>query len=198
MARLICALAMLMQLTGTAQEAATGRDDSGVVVLKSSWGRFTQDPEALTPNIGGRHHGGMGRTGRHGRGREQRREGFDYKLKVENTSAKTVTALLWEYQSGEPDAPQGAPVQQFQCQEKMKPGATKSLEVFSPSPPTRVVSASGGGDGDAATAVTPVLDRVEYDDGTSWERAGWVRPKNAAPYPADLYPTPGRSKCLGF
>jgi hypothetical protein len=199
MVRLICAVAVLMQLTSGTQEAAAGRDDSGVVVLKSSWSKSVQDPGALTPTLhGGRHGGGMGRMGRRGRGREQAREGFDYKLKVRNTTEKAVTSVLWEYQTGGPGAAQDAPGQQFQCQEKVKPGATKSLEVFSPSPPTHIVNASGGGDADAATAVTAVIDRVEYADGTRWERAGWEKPKNATPYPADLYSTPGKSKCSGF
>lgn len=190
---------MLMQLTAWTQEAAPSQDNSGVVVLKSSWSSSTQNPNALYPSIGREHRGrGEGRMGRRGRGQAQTRKGFDYKLKVQNTGAKTVTALLWEYQSGEPTGPQDVPNLQFLCQEKMKPGATKSLEVFSPSPPTRVVNASAGGeDGAAAPAVTPLIDRVEYADGTSWERAGWAQPKSTA-YPADLSPTFGKSKCSGF
>jgi hypothetical protein len=188
---------MLMQLTGGTQEPASNVGDAGVVVLKSSWGGFTQDPEVMNPSIGGRRGRGGSRMGRRGRGRAQARKGYDYKLKVRNTGAKAVTSLLWEYQSGDTNAPQDVPGQQFECREKVKPGAAKSLEVFSPSPPTRVVSASGGGDA-GVSAATPVLDRVEYADGTSWERAGWAKPKNANPYPADLYPTRGKSKCLGF
>lgn len=175
MVKLCCALAMLIQLTAVIDKSVSSHDN----------------PEAAVLNLG--------RMARHTDNLTQARKGFAYKLKIKNTSTKTITALFWEYQFGDASAPQDISRRQFLCSTTIKPGAAKMLEVFSTSPPTYIVSAaSAGRKKETKTVSKVVLNRIEYADGTSWERADWTKPKQATSHPADLYPDFHKSKCSSF
>jgi len=96
---------------------------------------------------------------------------YEYRLRVRNVGSKKVKALLWEYRVV--DAPAStAPAARrlFMCTEELKPGESKRLRAWTPSAPVTVVSADAAGGTPKAEAV---INRVEYADGTVWQRAGW-------------------------
>jgi hypothetical protein len=208
MAKLFCALAVLVPLLAGSQQPTPSRDNADVVILRYSWNRFTQQPRAVTPSVP---NGTTTTNAQDQRAEDTERmsradsdlarthQGYAYKIRFRNAGAKTVTALLWDYQFGAQSGPQEISHHQFLCLTGVKPGAAASLEAFSPSPPTSVVSATSAGQKEGQGADSRVVvNRVEYSDGTAWERDGWARPNKDRAYHADLYQTLPRSKCLGF
>ena len=101
-------------------------------------------------------------------------DGFAYRVKVRNAGAKAVEVLFWEYQFEEAADPSNLARRQFLCGVNIKPGKDKELLAFSASGPNAAVSAESL----AKMAENPfrervVLNRVEYADGTIWQRKGW-------------------------
>ena len=95
---------------------------------------------------------------------------YEYRLKVRNVGSKKVTSLLWEFRVV--DAPVAdASRRLFLCSEELKPGESRRLRVWTPMAPVGVVSADGAGG--PAPKAEAVINRVEYDDGSAWQRAGW-------------------------
>jgi len=95
---------------------------------------------------------------------------YEYRVRVKNVSSKKVTSLVWEYRLL--DSPVAAASRRlFQCAGGLKPGETKRLSAWTPLAPVTVVSADG------AAGMTPkaevFVNRVEYDDGSAWQREGW-------------------------
>lgn len=105
---------------------------------------------------------------------------FVYELKVKNLDGKAIKSFIWEYQAAKQTAPQNVFSRQFVCVEKIKPGDSKKLRIVSHLPPLNVVSAAAAHDkSERSYAVDIVINRVEYDDGTVWQRSGWVDSKLA-------------------
>lgn len=94
---------------------------------------------------------------------------YEYRLRVRNAGSKKVKSLFWEYRVVDPHVT-AATRRLFQCTEQVKPGESKRLRAFTPMAPVTVVSAEGAGDTPKAEAV---INRVEYTDGSAWQRAGW-------------------------
>jgi hypothetical protein len=101
-------------------------------------------------------------------------EGYEYRVKFRNSGGKAVEVLFWEYQFTETANPSNIARRQFLCGVGIKPGKDKEVISFSVSGPSNVVSA-----GSLATETGPsynekvVVNRVEYADGTIWQRKGW-------------------------
>jgi hypothetical protein len=101
-------------------------------------------------------------------------DGFVYRVKVHNGSAGRIETVFWEYQFI--DATKATPTsrRQFLCAVDIKGDKDKDLEAFSMSGPSDVVSVeafsknSGGQFQEKA-----VVNRVEYTDGSIWQRKGW-------------------------
>jgi hypothetical protein len=101
----------------------------------------------------------------------KQRYGFRYKLSVKNTGAKTIKTIDWDYLFF--DAATGEKVghQQFTNDEKINPGKEKSLEVFVPTPPARVISVQALNQKENERLFGKViLMRIVYADGSVWER----------------------------
>jgi len=103
---------------------------------------------------------------------------FLYEMQVKNLHEKAIKSFVWEYLTvKDVNLPQSASNRRFLCQEKIKPGAGKTLRIVSHLPPVNVVDASStGNSGDKGKknfAVDIVIDRVEFEDGTVWKRPGW-------------------------
>jgi len=112
--------------------------------------------------------------GRRGRGQAQTRKGFDYKLKVQNTGAKAVEVLFWEYQFVESANPSNVARRQFLCGVPLKPGKEREVLAFSPSGPGGAVSAESlAGQSRNSFQEKVVINRVEYSDGSIWQRKDW-------------------------
>jgi hypothetical protein len=101
-------------------------------------------------------------------------DGYAYQVKVRNASAKVIEVLFWEYQFIESSNPSNVARRQFLCSLKIKPDKEKEVESFSASGPGGTVSAESLGDRSGNLYQEKVLiNRVEYADGSIWQRKGW-------------------------
>ena len=101
-------------------------------------------------------------------------EGFAYKVKVRNAGPKTVEVLFWEYQFEEVADTSNLARHQFLCGVNIKAGKEKELLAWSASGPNGTISI----DSLAVKAENPyrervVINRIEYADGTIWQRKDW-------------------------
>lgn len=101
-------------------------------------------------------------------------DNFEYLVKVQNGSRKVIEILFWEYQFIDRTNPENVMRRQFLCGVNIKPSKEKELQTFSFSGPSEVVSA-----GNLANAPDNVfqekvlINRVEYADGSTWQRKDW-------------------------
>jgi hypothetical protein len=102
---------------------------------------------------------------------------FRYRVSLKNTGLKMVKLVIWDYQASYTDDFADSSHRLFRCSAKIKPNQSERFEGFSILPPIRVVNA----------AETPktfreriVIDRIEYDDGSSWRRSTWHEPEVVA------------------
>jgi hypothetical protein len=105
---------------------------------------------------------------------ERRVDGFTYQAKIQNNSPKIVKRIFWEFQFKEKANPKNVSRRQFVCAAKLKPEKATDLEIFTLSAPTGVVSVStlkNKANRDFDELV--VVNRVEYEDGSTWQRQGW-------------------------
>jgi len=101
-------------------------------------------------------------------------EVYEYRARVRNDFAKPVEVVFWEYQFAEASNPDNPSRRQFLCGVGIKPGKEKELLALIGSGPTPVVSAETLGAAAApAYREKAVVNRVEYADGTIWQRKGW-------------------------
>ena len=109
---------------------------------------------------------------------------FRYKVRVKNTGLKVVKTVSWDYQVRTAEGPDHSSHRQFRCTTKIKPNQTETMEAFTTVPPVRTVVV--GPDGAAQEKL--VINRVEFADGTSWQRPDWQAPDETTP-------REGRGKC---
>ena len=99
-------------------------------------------------------------------------DGFAYRIKVQNPSNKVVEIVFWEYQFRDPANPDLVARRQFLCGVNIPAGKGKELEGFSLSGPSDVVDVktlnSGG-----SFKENVLINRVEYSDGSIWQRKAW-------------------------
>lgn len=96
---------------------------------------------------------------------------FLYKLTIKNTSDKTIKLIDWDYVFFSANTQSEAGRIQFTSEEKIAPGKNKEIQAMASKPPARTISVYAldknerqGLDGQI------VIMRVEYSDGTVWER----------------------------
>ena len=99
-------------------------------------------------------------------------DGFAYRIKVQNTIKKVVEIVFWEYQFRDPANPEVVARRQFLCGVNIPEGKSKELEGFSLSGPSDVVNVKTLDSG-AAFKESAVINRIEYSDGTVWQRKAW-------------------------
>lgn len=101
-------------------------------------------------------------------------EGYSYRAKIQNASEKVIEVIFWEYQFR--DTPNSSVVsrRQFLCGVQIKPAKEKELKAFSVSGPSDVISVAALSDKTKNGGVeTVVINRVEFADGTIWQRKDW-------------------------
>jgi hypothetical protein len=104
----------------------------------------------------------------------KRLDGYAYKVKVQNAGDKVIEIVFFEYQFTESAAPANTTRRQFLCGVNIKPGKEKELSAFSLSGPSEVVSVEGlGNKGGSLFQEKVVINRVEYSDGSMWQRKDW-------------------------
>ena len=101
-------------------------------------------------------------------------DGFTYSVKVQNGSGKLTQTIFWEYRFLEAANPSNLTRRQFLCSAKINPDKGKDLQAFSLSGPSDVVdvkSLSKASWEQFREGV--VINRVEFSDGSFWQRNGW-------------------------
>lgn len=101
-------------------------------------------------------------------------EGFAYRAKIRNASPKLIEVIFWEYQFKETAESTAVSRRQFLCAVSIKPEKDKELQAFSLSGPHDVVSVDTLARKSAnAGEEKVVINRVEYADGSIWQRKDW-------------------------
>jgi hypothetical protein len=104
-------------------------------------------------------------------------DGYAYRMKVQNTSVKTIEVVFLEYQFDESADATSIVRRQFLCGVHIKPHHEKELQAFSLSGPSDVIDVAHVKDAHANSgnllAEQVVINRVEYSDGSIWQRKGW-------------------------
>ena len=96
------------------------------------------------------------------------------RIQVKNTGLKPIKSFIWEYNdSAGGQNPAG---RQFLCAVKAKPNETKAVEILSPVAPSPVVDASKAQDKPEKNQLLPVINQIDYGDGSTWQRPGWESP----------------------
>jgi hypothetical protein len=101
-------------------------------------------------------------------------DGFVYHVKVQNPGAKVVEIIFWEYQFQDPSDPSLLARRQFLCGVSIGTDKSKELEGFSLSGPSDVVSVSTlANKSEHPFKENVLVNRIEYADGSIWQRKGW-------------------------
>jgi hypothetical protein len=101
-------------------------------------------------------------------------DAFSYLAKIHNASKQTIEIVFWEYQFVDPANPGNVMRRQFLCGVNVKPDKDKELQAFSLSGPTDVVSVGTlANKTDNTYKENALINRVEFADGTIWQRKGW-------------------------
>jgi hypothetical protein len=101
-------------------------------------------------------------------------DGFAYKARVQNASSRVIEILFWEYQFTDASNPTAVTRRQFLCGVNIKPGKEKELQAFSLFGPSEVVNVESLANKSANAFQEKVLiNRVEYSDGSIWQRKDW-------------------------
>src|SRR5690242_1779825 len=101
-------------------------------------------------------------------------EGYLYKIKVQNSGPKGIEIVFWEYQFQDPADPSLVARRQFLCGVNIATDKSKDLEGFSLSGPSEVVNVKTLANRSENSFKERVLiNRVEYSDGSIWQRKDW-------------------------
>ena len=126
-------------------------------------------------------------------------DGYAYKIKVQNPGPKAIEIVFWEYQFQDPADPALVARRQFLCGVNIAANKGKDLEGFSLSGPSEVVNVKTlANKSDNAFKERVVINRVEYSDGSIWQRKDWSLNEVKASYERVLREqwTPGMCKGL--
>src|ERR1051325_6079731 len=97
--------------------------------------------------------------------------GYTYQLKIQNVSPKIIQNVFWEYDFIEAADTRNVTRRRFMCGGEIKPDRQKDMEVFSLVGPSEVVSVKSlAKDSTQKFRAAVLINRVEYSDGTSWQR----------------------------
>ncbi|HEX8351981.1 MAG TPA: hypothetical protein VF611_03595 [Pyrinomonadaceae bacterium] len=101
-------------------------------------------------------------------------DGFAYKVKVRNAGQKAVEVVFWEYQFEEAANPSNLARRQFLCGVDIRGGKDKELLAFSASGPNGAISVESlANKAESPYRERVVLNRIEYADGSIWQRKDW-------------------------
>jgi hypothetical protein len=125
---------------------------------------------------------------------------FIYKVKLQNSGLKAVKNFYWEYQIMESANPQNLSARQFFCASELKANGQRSFEVYSLTPPTTAVisAATLGDETKNKFAEKAVINRIEFKDGSVWQRPDWSFPSPLAEALATRRLEVGEPPCRNF
>lgn len=101
-------------------------------------------------------------------------DGFAYEAKIKNAGSSTIEILYWEYNFKEKANPANSVSRNFLCGVNIKPKKMQELWIFSASSPINLISVDSLDDKSGSLFDEKiVINRVEYSDGTAWQRKDW-------------------------
>ena len=101
-------------------------------------------------------------------------DGYTYLLRIQNLSAKVIQNVVWEYRFIQVGDDSNVTRRTFMCGGEIKPERQKDLNIFSLVGPSEVVSVKNlSKDSAPKFRAAVVINRVDYADGTFWQRSGW-------------------------
>lgn len=100
-------------------------------------------------------------------------DGYAYRVKVKNGAAKVIDIVFWEYQFTELSDPSHVSRRQFLCGVQIGPSKEKELQAFGLAGPGDVIDAQSLGKPGSLFSEKVVINRLEYADGSVWQRRGW-------------------------
>lgn len=109
-------------------------------------------------------------------------DGFVYKIKVQNSAKKAVEIVFWEYQFHDPADASMVARRQFLCGVNIAGEKSKELEAFSLSGPSVVNVGTLANKTENPFQEKVLINRVEYSDGSIWQRNGWSLAEVKASY----------------
>jgi hypothetical protein len=109
-------------------------------------------------------------------------DGFAYKIKVQNSAKKAVEIVFWEYQFQDPADTSILARRQFLCGVDIPGEKSKELEGFSLSGPSVVNVSTLANKTENPFKEKVLINRVEYSDGSIWQRKGWSLAEVKASY----------------
>ena len=109
-------------------------------------------------------------------------DGFAYKIKVQNSGPKAIEIVFWEYQFNDPADPSLVARKQFLCGVNIASEKSKELEGYSLSGPGVVNVNTLGNNKENPIKEKAVINRVEYSDGSIWQRKDWSLAEVKASY----------------
>lgn len=125
--------------------------------------------------------------------------GFAYRVKIQNASTRVIEVLFWEYQFIDPSNPATMTRRQFLCGVNMKPDKAKELQAFSLSGPSEVVSVDSlANKSGNLFQEKVVINRVEYADGSIWQRKNWNFSEIRLTYKRAIATPWGSEMCRGL
>jgi hypothetical protein len=120
---------------------------------------------------------------------EPPRDSFQFRLEVKNTGTNVVKSLVWEFKpTAGPDDYE--PIQ-YLCALRVKQQENKSLDLWTPYAPVKVINVDARANGLKDGAV--IINKIEYEDGSVWKRRGWYYQ-----LPADASQKLSEGKCSVF
>ncbi|HEX3145715.1 MAG TPA: hypothetical protein VHQ64_17205 [Pyrinomonadaceae bacterium] len=101
-------------------------------------------------------------------------DGYTYLLKIQNVSPKVIENVIWEYRFMQVGNDSNVTRRTFMCGGQIKPERQKEMNIFSLVGPSEVVSVKNlEKDASARYRAAVIINRVDYSDGTFWQRHGW-------------------------
>ena len=126
-------------------------------------------------------------------------DGYAYRTKIQNASNKVIEVVFWEYQFKESANPSALSRRQFLCGVNIKPAKEKELVAFSASRPSDVISVDGlANKSGNLFQENVVINRVEYADGSIWQRKDWNFAEIRLSYKRAISTPWGAEMCRGL
>lgn len=101
-------------------------------------------------------------------------DGFSYRVKIQNAGSKTIQVIFWEYQFTDAGNADTTTRRQFLCGVEVRPEKQKEIQAFSVAGPSEVVNVNSlTKDLQKGLQEKVVINRVEYADGSIWQRKDW-------------------------
>jgi hypothetical protein len=101
-------------------------------------------------------------------------DGYTYLLKIQNVSPKVIENVIWEYRFMQVGNDSIVTRRTFMCGGEIKPERQKEMNIFSLIGPSEVVNVKTlDKDSNTRYRAAVIINRVDYSDGTFWQRHGW-------------------------